>query len=430
MRTHADAPRSRDTLDTILSGIRGLGIRRRGDDRWIGGVCSGVADRYGVDPVVVRVATFLLFLLGGIGVSAYLVAWVLLPDSTDRIAAERAVRDGDGASIVLLVAAALSLFSGFPWWFGDRHFVPLGLIVPAVILWVFVGRRHGWRGGPCSPGTRAPRGAEGAAAGSSAARLSTDWSPQDAPSAHSGGSSAAYAAAASPPSAAVLGPPAYVPSVRRRSGGMLMTLVGVGAGLVAYGATLWTADRLDWAGQHSVIAMAAGLAVVGLLLLAIGIRGWRAGFLGLLTILGMVLTLASSSFTSAGFSQGLFSGRTGQLTWKPATLTSRTTLGLSAGQARLDLGGLSAGTVSGQMLPVSVGAGQLTVMVPPGLAVKVDAHVGMGQILAPGEGGDEGRDHQGQGGIGVWRAITVGSAVDPLVVKADVGVGQISVVTR
>lgn len=53
---------------------------RRTDDKVIAGVCSGLADHLGVDPLLVRIAFLVLGLAGG-GVLAYLAAWALVPAS-------------------------------------------------------------------------------------------------------------------------------------------------------------------------------------------------------------------------------------------------------------------------------------------------------------------------------------------------------------
>src|SRR6185312_1777065 len=105
-------------LDKIFAALRGIGVRRRTDDKWVAGVCSGLADRLGADPVIVRAAMVLLILLGGIGATGYLVAWALLPNDRDELAVERALRDADGGSIVLIVVAAFALFGG-SWWGTD-----------------------------------------------------------------------------------------------------------------------------------------------------------------------------------------------------------------------------------------------------------------------------------------------------------------------
>ena len=46
----------------------------------IGGVCARLGDYFNIDPVIVRLAFFLLIFAGG-GI-AYLVAWIIVPVST------------------------------------------------------------------------------------------------------------------------------------------------------------------------------------------------------------------------------------------------------------------------------------------------------------------------------------------------------------
>lgn len=59
---------------------------RRGEDRMIAGVCSGIAEYTGLDVTLVRVLTVLITVLGfGSVIIAYLVAWLLVP--LDRAAA-------------------------------------------------------------------------------------------------------------------------------------------------------------------------------------------------------------------------------------------------------------------------------------------------------------------------------------------------------
>jgi phage shock protein C len=57
------------------------GALRRGPDRIIGGVCSGLAAYFGVDPLLVRIVFVILAFLppgAGIGVILYLVLWFLM----------------------------------------------------------------------------------------------------------------------------------------------------------------------------------------------------------------------------------------------------------------------------------------------------------------------------------------------------------------
>jgi phage shock protein C len=54
---------------------------RRSDDRMVAGVCSGVADYFGVDVTLVRLVTVVGAIFGfGSLILAYIVAWALLPE--------------------------------------------------------------------------------------------------------------------------------------------------------------------------------------------------------------------------------------------------------------------------------------------------------------------------------------------------------------
>ena len=55
-------------------------VRSR-DDRWIAGVCGGVARSFGIDANLVRLIVVLGTVLGfGSLAVAYLVAWILMPE--------------------------------------------------------------------------------------------------------------------------------------------------------------------------------------------------------------------------------------------------------------------------------------------------------------------------------------------------------------
>jgi phage shock protein C len=48
-------------------------------DKKVAGVCGGIADYFGVDPTLVRLAAVVLALLGGSGLLIYIVAWIIMP---------------------------------------------------------------------------------------------------------------------------------------------------------------------------------------------------------------------------------------------------------------------------------------------------------------------------------------------------------------
>ena len=425
-------------LDSFFSAVRGIGIRRRTDNKWVGGVCSGIASRLRIDPVVVRAGLILLILFGGVGIAAYLVAWVLLPDSQDRIAAERALRDGDAGSIVLLVIAAIALFSGFPWWFGGHDGAwgfPWGLLVLAAIVWVVVRRsRNGGHAGqpPLSPSagadTVSPAASSqpGLSAGPSAGpgqATSQTWPDQAATWGGQAGEPAGTWSGQHGEQAGAWGEQAATARrSRRRSGGLLMTLVAVGLAMVAYGGTLWLGDRLGFSGDHHVIALAATLAALGLLVLGLGVAGWRTGFVGVLAILTALATLGSGAVADGA----RWGGRLGDATWTPTAASlaaGGSSYRIGVGDGQLDLRGLPVDGLANPTIPARVGMGELTVVVPEGLTLALRGHVGLGEITVPEPDRTRPRD-----GSDVQQNVTVGTGPAEVTVDANVGVGQITVV--
>ena len=45
----------------------------------VGGVCAGIAEYFEIDPTLVRLAWAVLIFLGGTGIVAYLIAWLIVP---------------------------------------------------------------------------------------------------------------------------------------------------------------------------------------------------------------------------------------------------------------------------------------------------------------------------------------------------------------
>ncbi|CAI3802233.1 PspC domain-containing protein [Pseudarthrobacter sp. MM222] len=71
-------------MDKFFSTVRGLGLKR-GPQRWLGGVCGGIAAKLNVDVAFVRIAFLLLALLPGPAFVFYLAAWLIVPDQRNAI---------------------------------------------------------------------------------------------------------------------------------------------------------------------------------------------------------------------------------------------------------------------------------------------------------------------------------------------------------
>jgi phage shock protein C len=55
-------------------------LRRSRSDRWIAGVCGGVAASTGVESWIWRLILAVLALFGGTGVLLYILLWIFVPD--------------------------------------------------------------------------------------------------------------------------------------------------------------------------------------------------------------------------------------------------------------------------------------------------------------------------------------------------------------
>ena len=57
-------------------------LRRSRNDSKLAGVCAGIAEYFGWDPVLVRVGWVVLTLLGGSGILLYLIMWLVMPEAS------------------------------------------------------------------------------------------------------------------------------------------------------------------------------------------------------------------------------------------------------------------------------------------------------------------------------------------------------------
>jgi phage shock protein PspC (stress-responsive transcriptional regulator) len=82
--TQTSQPRRSGFLGDVRGWFREEGLVRPREGRWLGGVCLGIANRYGVDPVLVRLAAVLSLFLPGPQLVAYAALWVLMPQDSPR----------------------------------------------------------------------------------------------------------------------------------------------------------------------------------------------------------------------------------------------------------------------------------------------------------------------------------------------------------
>lgn len=127
-------------------------------------MAGGIAERLGLDPLVLRVAFVVLALAsGGAGVLAYLAAWLVLPAGPGgQAAVERARLDRDdvgrAVSVGLIVVGVLLLLRETRLWFSDALVWPVLLAaVGLTVMWSQADggdRMTSLRAGPLGPGAR------------------------------------------------------------------------------------------------------------------------------------------------------------------------------------------------------------------------------------------------------------------------------------
>lgn len=444
-------------LDRFFGWIRSLDLRRDTDEKWLAGVCSGIATRLGVDPIVIRAVLVLLVVLGGVGITVYLIAWAFLPNNRGEIVAERALRDGDVLGIILLVIIGLSLIGGtglagdtpgigWIWWV----VVPIGLVV-----WLVTRNRDGktraknayaptpYTSGPYAPATtwssQPTAQWPAATAPATAATAEETYAPQTQEYAAVPPTTYAPAPASTPPGGTFFPPPAPAaprpqpPKVpRRRSGGFISALLVGGLALAAYGATLSIHDAADWAGSDETVALAAALAVLGTGTLVLGLVGRRAGFTGFLAIVLALVTWTASVVPDVTFGGGI-----GERTWRPSATDTSAKYRLSIGSAELDLAEAQDNPGTAREIEARVGIGELMIYIPDNLTVEVRSSVAAGDISRIGTpdlgpisppGVDEDGDRvrlDGRDGRNISTVETFGEGNPDVIVEAHVGLGQI-----
>ena len=403
----------------MFSTLRGFGVRRNTDDRWLAGVCSGIADRLGIDPLIVRGALIVLLFVGGLGGLVYLIAWALLPDQNGKILAEAALH-GDGWGIALLIVIGIALISNISdrWWLWTI-LVPVGLLV----WWALHSARQGKTAEQM--GEEAREFGNKFAATFSRPPVATPndavpTSETEAPPMSTTSAPTTPSAPAAPPygmgpgRTGVVAAPERVVHRPRRRGGFLGLLLTVGLAVAGYGLGQWYAGETGFAGSPEVLAAGFAVAGAGLALIVVGLTGRRAGFTAFLVALAALATVGATSMPA------MPSGGFGERQWSAA---SQPTDGfsLTAGDAELNL----AGATPGIPIRVAMGAGQLKISVPKENTVTFLPTVKAGQVVVH-RAGATGKEVQGGIDSQDGQPITVGSGPTALTVNIDMVAGELS----
>jgi phage shock protein PspC (stress-responsive transcriptional regulator) len=119
----------------------------------IAGVCGGLAEYFGFDATLIRVAAVILGLIGGWGILAYVVCWIVVPqkpieESIPDTQAQTADADADKstpkekgsgvllAGVFLIILGLLILLNNFipVYWLSIHKLWPIALIILGIMI--------------------------------------------------------------------------------------------------------------------------------------------------------------------------------------------------------------------------------------------------------------------------------------------------------
>jgi hypothetical protein len=300
-----------------------------------------VADYVGVDVVLVRLAFIVAAFFGGAGVIAYVIGWIVLPVAPATEGRSSPPADRKQLLGYALVAVGLLAIGGRVGWRigGDGAFWPLVLIgLGGAVLWLRARDRadDDVTIAPSPPPPPVPTVAD-------ATESMTTTRPPASPT------------------------PSLAPARRERSylGAVMWSALLVFAG------TAWLLDASGAVDVDLGVAVALGLAVVGV---ALVVSAWFGRARGLIA-LGVVLALVVGVL---GLVDVPLRGGIGDPTYHPRTIAAvGGDYALGVGNLAVDLRDVDF-SGSTRKVHAQVGIGQLDVTVPESVRVVVNAHVGVG----------------------------------------------------
>ncbi|MGX5680996.1 PspC domain-containing protein [Schumannella luteola] len=446
----------------FFSWLRALDLRR--EPGWIGGVCAGIATRLGIDPLIVRGIAVVVAVLGGPALLLYAAAWLLLPDSHDTIHLEETLKGrfepavaGIGAMLVLTMLPLAqgfwftgAAFWGEPAWSGSIGRALWTAVLIGLLIWfiVWIARRSSAPAADRPTVDDAPTGA-----GSSAAFVASETtvSGPDAPPAgssepevtawreqqarlraeqaefrrHQGAERAAANRAAAERARAARAEQRQRDLAEHEAtrSHPLYSLTVIGLALVTGGLATVLVSPGQPTALAAVVGLSSALVVLALGIIVNGVRGKRSGGASGLAWVLLVPLLFTSIATAGG---------TPTVAWGPVRTLAPTgseEFAVGAGRVILDLTDVETAErpsgIEGADVSLRMGAGDVTIIVPEGMAVAFTGTVAAGYIEA-GTDADSSRVGPVENVSAEFGAVGSG---DPVVsVSVQLGAGRVAVI--
>ncbi|HEY0804365.1 MAG TPA: PspC domain-containing protein [Pseudonocardiaceae bacterium] len=346
--------------------------RRPRGGRIIAGVAAGIGRRYGIDPIIVRVALVVSAFYGGAGVIVYLLGWLFLPAEGDEVSGFEGLigRGRSGMSRAFAVVLCIALIPSGGFTFGGHLSTLAGLL--ALLGGLFLLHRY-----------RSDQGIVDAPAGTTSGTDSevgsmTDSTPTEALHPESGpqdrvppawdplGAAPFAWDLPEPGPAAPPEPPLPVPARRRSRIG----LATFGLALVIGAVLTVVGPAGGWLNAPHIVGILGAVIGIGLVAGSF-VRGGRG-----LIPLAILLSGAGFLMTSAQFTTWRGAGNAD---FAPTSISDvQPVYQRSAGSLRLDLTHLpNTGTVRTQ---IKLGVGNATVFVPADADVVATCSANIGNV--------------------------------------------------
>lgn len=393
--------------------IRSQGIHR-GRERWVGGVASGIAGRFGVDPLIVRGILIVLTVFAGVGVLLYGIAWALLPEPDGRIHVQEAAAGRWSSG---MTGALITTVIGFPGlgagvWGWDRYgFVPFLWTVfwvgGAIYLIYYLTQRNKSRNGvsamssspaagpgyppnPAVPADPAAPANPAASPAPTASFASAGYGASDTLPRYGADSTATGPGWGAPPPAGttpppgggyrpVPGGPVPPPKARNFGPGAPAVAVTTGLALLVGGGlkALDVANVIDLGTASNAIVWASAAVVLGLGIAVAGLRGRTSGILGFFAAVALIV---------GGIFNVVPDGdrfRPQNADWSPVSIQQALDgFDITAGTGTVDLTRmpLNPPLRTDLVVPIDATASNLTVIIPDTVPVEVRADMTMGNL--------------------------------------------------
>jgi phage shock protein PspC (stress-responsive transcriptional regulator) len=167
------------SIENLASDFWATRPRRPRQGRMVAGVAAGIGRRYGIDPVIVRVALVVTTVYGGAGILLYLLGWLALADENDEASPLEAMAGRGHSSMsrgftILLCVLCLPAFASL---FNNQFGFFSGLFSAAALVGALflLHRNRAELGVPGAPTTTS--GGSMTAPGYAPGAAAADWDP-------------------------------------------------------------------------------------------------------------------------------------------------------------------------------------------------------------------------------------------------------------